>query len=148
MDSNGRILGQDGHPVPIIFPLALLATAVVFDLVTFLTHLSKFSEAAFFMIAAGLLALSLASMFSFIDWLAAPKGTDARHYGRFHILGNILTFTLFATSWLLRLDRPGEPGVLSFMLSLAGGSVAVLTGWLGGELADSHTLTAKHLGRM
>lgn len=145
MENKRRTSRKNGHPMPILFPLALLATAVVFDLVTFLSHLNKFSEAAFFMIAAGLLSLSLASVFSFIDWLAVPSGTDAKLYGRFHILGNVLTFALFAASWLLRLDKPGEPGMLSFMLSLAGGSLAVLTGWLGGELAHERSFGSQPL---
>lgn len=145
MENQPQLLIRNGQPMPIVFPLTLLATAVVFDLVTFLTQLNKFSEAAFFMIAAGLLALSLASVFGFIDWLAAAKGTDAKFRGRFHLLGNLLTFGLFAASWLMRLDRPGEPGVLSFMLSLAGGSVAILTGWLGGELAPERSFSSRQL---
>jgi hypothetical protein len=40
-------------------------------------------------------------------------------------------------SWLLR-RGPGisDPGVVPVVLSLAGGGLSMLTGWLGGELVD------------
>jgi uncharacterized membrane protein len=43
---------------------------------------------------------------------------------------------LFAVSWLLRMDAPGEPGVIPIILSLLGVGLAVITGWFGGELVE------------
>ena len=43
---------------------------------------------------------------------------------------------LFAVSWLLRMDAPGEPGAIPIILSLLGAGLAVVTGWFGGELVE------------
>ncbi|MCD6056852.1 MAG: Protein of unknown function transrane, partial [Thermomicrobiales bacterium] len=48
----------------------------------------------------------------------------------------VVVLALFVVSWFLRRDAPAEPGVLAFVLSLAGVALAVVTGWLGGELVD------------
>ena len=43
---------------------------------------------------------------------------------------------LFAGSWLLRREAPAAPGQLALALSFIGGGMALVTGWLGGELVD------------
>jgi uncharacterized membrane protein len=42
---------------------------------------------------------------------------------------------LFFVSWLARYDRP-EVTMGAFVLALCGASLALVTGWLGGELVD------------
>ena len=52
-----------------------------------------------------------------------------------HGIGNVIVVALFVISWLLRLSSDGyEPGVLAHILSFAGIGLALVTGWLGGEL--------------
>jgi uncharacterized membrane protein len=53
-----------------------------------------------------------------------------------HGLGNVIVLLLFAGSWLLRRDAPEMPGTLAYILSFAGAGLALVTGWLGGELVD------------
>jgi uncharacterized membrane protein len=43
---------------------------------------------------------------------------------------------LFAASWLVRRDDPAQPETLAIVLSVAGGALSLVTGWLGGELVD------------
>ena len=43
---------------------------------------------------------------------------------------------LFAGSWWLRRDDPTAPGTLAYALSFVGVVLALVTGWLGGELVD------------
>jgi uncharacterized membrane protein len=43
---------------------------------------------------------------------------------------------LFAMSWLLCMHALGEPGAIPIVLSLLGASLAVVTGWFGGELVE------------
>jgi uncharacterized membrane protein len=70
-----------------------------------------------------------------IEWLAIPNGTRAKSVGLWHGAGNAVIVVLFAISWLLRRDAPDyTPGTLAFILELAGSGLALLTGWLGGEL--------------
>src|SRR5690606_1973332 len=74
--------------------------------------------------------------FGLIDWLAIPRNTRARRVGAMHGLGNVVVLALFGVSLLLRWDPPHEPGAAAIALALCGAALAVVTGWLGGELVD------------
>jgi uncharacterized membrane protein len=43
---------------------------------------------------------------------------------------------LFMASWFVRLDLPVQPDAVALVLSFIGAGLALLTGWLGGELVD------------
>jgi uncharacterized membrane protein len=137
MESSAKAAGHPIHQQLVVFPLGLLATAVVFDVLRYATGNDDFSTASHYMIAAGVLAGLLAAVFGTIDYLAIPAGTRARRVGALHGLGNVVVVVLFAVSWLLRSGEPGYvPSVPAFVLALAGALLATLTGWLGGELVD------------
>ena len=120
----------------IVFPLGLLAMAVIFDLLNIGLNQGYWSEIAYWMIAAGVITGLLAAPFGFIDWLAIPRGTRARRIGAIHGAGNVVVVLLFALSWLMRSDAPQVPGALALALSFVAGGLALITGWLGGELVD------------
>jgi uncharacterized membrane protein len=120
----------------IVFPLGLLATSIVFDIVYLATENGRWADIAFWMIAAGVAGGLIAAVFGLIDWLAIPKGTRAKAIGMWHGLGNVVVVALFAWSWFLRYDIPTTPETGAILLSFAGVALALLTGWLGGELVD------------
>ena len=134
MESKARVMGHPIHPMLIPFPLGLLTTSVVFDIVHLLTGSEKWSVISFWMIAAGVIGGLVAAAFGLIDWLAIPVGTRAKAVGLWHGMSNVLMVILFATSWLLRAGAPGEPGVVALVLSFVGVGLASLGGFLGGEL--------------
>lgn len=136
MDSRAKLLGHPIHQMLIVFPLGLLAMAVIFDLLAIGLAEGYWSEIAYWMIAAGAITGLLAAPFGFVDWLAIPAGTRAKRIGAVHGAGNVLVVLLFAGSWLLRGDAPRSPDALALALSFAGGALALVTGWLGGELVD------------
>jgi len=137
MESSARALGHPIHQQLVVFPLGLLATAVVFDVLRLVTDARGFATASFYMIAAGVLSGLLAAVFGTIDYLAVPAGTRARRLGAVHGVGNVVVVVLFAASWLLRTDEPGySPGTIAFLLAVGGAALATVTGWLGGELVD------------
>jgi uncharacterized membrane protein len=136
MESKAKLFGHPIHQMLIVFPLGLLATALLFDVVHLVTANGYWSEIAFWMIAAGVITGLLAAPFGFIDWLAIPAGTRAKRIGALHGLGNVIVVLLYAISWLSRADLPREPGTIGYLLSFTGGALAVVTGWLGGELVD------------
>jgi uncharacterized membrane protein len=137
MESSAKAAGHAVHQQLIVFPLGLLATAVVFDLLRLVTDNEGFATASYYMIAAGVLSGLLAAVFGAIDFLAIPAGTRAKRIGAVHGAGNVIVVALFAVSWLLRMDEPGHVApALALWLSLAGGALATVTGWLGGELVD------------
>lgn len=134
MESRAKLLGHPIHPMLIVFPLGLLATAVLFDLIGGFTGIAGFTIGSFWMIAAGVIGGLLAAIFGFWDWLHIPAGTRAKTVGLYHGLGNVLIVILFAVSWWLRRPDPVAPSTAAFTLSLVGALLAVVTGWLGGEL--------------
>ena len=136
MESRAKLLGHPIHQMMIVFPLGLLAMAVIFDVLAISLAQGYWSEIAYWMIAAGVVTGLLAAPFGFIDWLAIPAGTRAKRIGAVHGAGNVLVVLLFAASWWMRGDLPAAPTSLALALSLAGGGLALFTGWLGGELVD------------
>jgi uncharacterized membrane protein len=138
MESKAKLLGHPIHPMLIPFPLGLLATALLFDLIDVIGDgWSSLSRAAFYMIAAGIISGLLAAVFGAIDWTAIPGGTRAKRIATFHGLGNVVIVALFAVAWLLRNDDPPDDASgLPIVLEAIGVLGALVTGWLGGELVD------------
>src|SRR3954447_13872865 len=120
----------------IVFPLGLLATAVIFDLIYLTGNKTAMTRVAYWMIMAGIIAGLVAAPFGWIDWFAIPRATRAKSIGLSHGIGNVLVLLLFAGSWLLRRNDPDTPRALAFALSFGGAGLALVTGWLGGELVD------------
>ena len=136
MESKAKILGHPIHPILIVFPLGLLATSVIFDIVHLATDNGYWSEIAFWLIAAGVIGGLVAAVFGLVDWIAIPEGTRAKSVGAFHGVGNIAVVALFGLSWLMRQSNPATPSTVAFVLSLLGALLSGVTGWLGGELVE------------
>lgn len=134
MRSHAKLAGHAIHQQLIVFPLGLLGTAVLFDVLERITGNEEFATASYLMIAAGLLSGIAASVFGTIDYLAVPHGTRARRVGMLHGLGNMVVLALFALSWLLRDGEEHVASTAALTLALLGAAVSGLTGWLGGEL--------------
>lgn len=135
MESRVKLFGHPVHPMLIVFPLGLLATAVIFDIIFLITNNRSLATASYYMIAAGVLGGLLAAIFGFIDWLALPNGSRAKSIGLWHGLGNVVITGLFAVSWLLRGNNVDfVPDGLAMILSFAGTGLALITAWIGGEL--------------
>jgi uncharacterized membrane protein len=136
MEARAKLLGHPIHQMLIPFPLGLLTTAIIFDVVRMITGNPLWSTIAFWLIAAGIIGGLAAAIFGLIDWTGIPSGTRAKRIGTVHGLGNVLLVVLFAASWLVRRDDPAQPETLAIVLSVAGGALSLVTGWLGGELVD------------
>lgn len=135
METRFKFLGHPVHPMLIVFPLGLLSTAVLFDLLYLITGNADFATFSFWAIAAGIVGGLAAAVFGLIDWLAIPRETRAKSIGLTHGVGNVVIVGLFVVSWLLRLDDPAfAPNLLPFVLALVGTALALFTAWLGGEL--------------
>jgi len=136
MESRAKLFGHPIHQMLIVFPLGLLATAFIFDLVYLSTENGRFADISFWMIASGIIGGLAAAIFGLIDWLAIPKGTRAKRIGAFHGIGNVIVVGLFAISWFIRKDAPAAPEGLAIVLSGLAVALALVTAWLGGELVD------------
>ncbi len=81
MESHAKLAGHALHQQLVVFPLGLLATAVVFDILRLLIGHTGFAVASYYMIGAGVLSGLLAAVFGLIDYLAIPAGTRAQRLG-------------------------------------------------------------------
>jgi uncharacterized membrane protein len=137
MKSRARLAGHAIHPMLVVFPLGLLSTAVVFDILFLITDRPGFAVAAAYAIAAGVIGGALAAGTGWIDWFAIPRGTRAKRIGLIHALSNGVVLLLFAISWLLRANAVGwEPTAAALVFGFVGVAVAAVAGWLGGELVQ------------
>ncbi|HEX5996796.1 MAG TPA: DUF2231 domain-containing protein [Jiangellales bacterium] len=137
VESRAKAMGHGIHPMLIVFPLGLLATAVIFDILYLITDRAGFQISAAYAIGAGVIGGLVAAVFGFTDWLAIPPGTRAKRIGAVHGIGNVIVVLLFAASWLVRASAQNwEPNALALILSFAGIALALVTSWLGGELVE------------
>jgi uncharacterized membrane protein len=130
-----KIFGHPVHPMLVVFPVGLFATAVVFDILHLSLGNPVFPTVSFYMIAAGVVGGLLAAIFGLMDWLGLPNNSRAKFIGGFHGIGNVVIVVLFASSWFLRRgDVSFVPTSLALILSFAGIGLALITAWLGGEM--------------
>lgn len=115
-----KFLGHSPHQILIVFPVGLLMTAVVFELIALGTGNAEFWTVSYWLIAAGLVGGAVAALFGLLDWRQIPHRTRANRIGILHGVGNAIVLALFAASWWLR-DTPGQaPAPSAFYLSVFG----------------------------
>lgn len=136
METKVKIAGHPVHPMLIVFPLGLLATAVIFDVIFLISAHGQWALVSYYMIGAGVIGGLAAAVFGWLDWIAIPSGTRAKRIGLWHGLLNVAVLGLFAVSWFLRRENPALPPTGAVVAGLAGAAVTVIAAWLGGELVD------------
>ena len=140
MESRVKSLGHPIHQMLIPFPLGLLGTAVIFDIIYLIWKNPTMEIVSYWMIVAGIVGALAAAPFGLIDWLAVPSNTRAKTVGAFHGIGNVIMLLLFVGSWYLRYSAGGINPYIAptagLVLSFVGFALAGGTGWLGGELVD------------
>jgi len=136
MEARAKLFGHPIHQMLIVLPLGLLAGAVLFDVLSLVLGGDDWRVVAYWLIPAGVITGLTAALFGLLDWTRIPGGTRAKRIGVLHGLGNVVVVLLFTGSWLLRSASDPEPSGSALLLSFAGGGLAMITGWLGGELVD------------
>lgn len=134
MESRAKLFGHPIHQQLIVFPLGLLFTSVVFDVIYLVTRNSLWTVVAFWMAVAGVAGGLAAAPFGLWDWIGIPNGTRAKRIGLLHGVGNVIVLLLFAASLTLRKDNTAAPEGFAILLSVVGAAISAVTGWLGGEL--------------
>jgi uncharacterized membrane protein len=135
MESKTKFLGHPIHPILVVFPLGLLVTSVIFDLLFYFHVVGIPPEVGFWMAVSGIIGGILAAIFGLIDWLAIPSQTRAKSIGLIHAGANLIVLIFFILSIYTRFDNPKfMPGLAAVVLSVVGILFGVIGGWTGGEL--------------
>lgn len=137
MESRVKVLGHPVHPMLVMFPVALLITGTVFDLVDVFGGSAVFGEIGFWNITIGIIVGLIAAAVGSVDLASIPRRTRAKRIGTMHAGINVAVILLFAAVWALRFadDNYTAGGALVAIevVALAGLGIS---GWLGGELVD------------
>lgn len=137
MESRLKVLGHPVHPMLVMFPVALLVTAVIFDVVDTVRGPKFLGEVAYWNITVGLIGGLLAAAAGTFDLLALPAGTRAKRVGLTHAAANIAVILLFAAVWVVRLNADSRAaGGALIAIEVVAVAILGLSAWLGGELVD------------
>jgi uncharacterized membrane protein len=134
VESRAKLFGHPIHQQLIVFPLGLLVTSLVFDVIHLVTGNSLWAVVAFWMIVAGVAGGLAAAPFGIWDWIGIPNNTRAKRIGLLHGVGNVVLLLLFAAGIMLRKDNTAAPEAFAILLSAVAVVIGAVTGWLGGEL--------------
>ncbi|MFE9694195.1 DUF2231 domain-containing protein [Micromonospora sp. NPDC005806] len=137
MESRLKVLGHPVHPMLVMFPVALLVTAVIFDVVDTVGGPDFLGEVAYWNIAVGLIGGLLAAVAGSVDLLALPTGTRAKRVGLTHAAANVAVILLFAAVWVVRLNAESRAaGGALIAIEVVAVAILGVSAWLGGELVD------------
>jgi len=134
MEPPAKLLGHSLHHHLVAFPLGLIVTAVVSDLIAVQRDWPDLARAAAYMLAAGVILGGVAALTGLLDWAAIPSGTRARRVSTLHGGGMLLTIGLSAGAWLPRRDDPANPSTVALAIEIAALLVVLISAWLGNEL--------------
>jgi uncharacterized membrane protein len=137
MESRLRIAGHPIHPVLVMFPLGLFATAVIFDAGHLLGGPALLGEAAYWNIGAALCGGVIAASAGVVDLMFLRNGTSAKRAAVTHGLVNFGVLLMFLVILMLRMgstNRTAGGGLLAVELVVLAGAVA--GAWFGGELVN------------
>jgi uncharacterized membrane protein len=140
MKARVTVVGHSVHAMLVAFPLGLLATSLVWDVLRLTTGAFRWGDLAFWTIVAGVVGGLLAAVPGFIDWLGLPAGTRAKNVGRVHMILNLCVLALFTVSLITRASYPGgydAAGVGQMVWGWVGLGLVNVSAWLGGELVEA-----------
>ena len=137
MESRLKVLGHPVHPMLVMFPVGLLVTAVLFDLVDTVGGPDFLGEVAYWNITVGLIGGLLAAAAGTFDLLAIPSGTRAKRVALTHAAANVAVILLFAAIWVVRLNADSRAaGGALLVVEVVAVAILGISAWLGGELVD------------
>ncbi|MGC5017077.1 DUF2231 domain-containing protein [Micromonospora sp. DT47] len=137
MESRLKVLGHPVHPMLVMFPVALLVTGTLFDIVDTVGGPDFLAEVAYWNITVGLVGALLAAAAGSVDLLAIPAGTRAKRVALTHAAANVAVVLLFAAVWVVRLNADSRSaGGALLAIEVVGVAILGVSAWLGGELVD------------
>lgn len=130
----------------VAFPVGLLVTSFVFDLVARWEHMPLLSAAAWFCVVAGIVGGIIAAIPGLVDLFASvPSDSSARSRGYLHAVLNALVLALFIAVAAYRGGPNTVADNVSIILSGIGTVLIGCSGWIGSTLVRRNQITIDHL---
>jgi uncharacterized membrane protein len=142
-ESARSVIAIAGHPIHamlISFPVAFLIGGLASDLAYWWTEDSFWARMSLWMIGAGFVMGSLASIAGTLDFMLVKE--IRRHVTSWsHFIAAIMLVSLAAANWWLRVPDPEEM-LLPWGLFMSAVTVVSLStvGWFGGKLVFHHNV--------
>jgi len=145
MRSRASIGSHPLHPMMVAFPIGLLVTSFLFDLIARWQNMPSLAAAAWYCIIAGLIGATIAAIPGLVDLFSVvPPNSSARSRGYRHAILNALVMVAFIADAAYR----GTPSVMadntSLVLSAAGVVLIGFSGWLGATLVYRNQIAVDH----
>jgi uncharacterized membrane protein len=141
------IAGHPIHPLLVPMPIGSLVLALASDVAYVATRDRFFLRASRLLGLTGIATGLMAGLAGATDFLGRPR---IREHGSawVHAGGNLLAIALTAVKLSITRDRPDKSTVpAGLALSLLTGTILLVTGWLGGELAYRHEIGVSPVDR-
>ena len=145
MRSRASIGSHPLHPMLVAFPIGLLVTSFIFDLIARWQNMPSLAAAAWYCIIAGLIGATIAAVPGLVDLFSVvPRNSSARSRGYKHAILNGLVMVAFIADAAYR----GTPSVMAdnTSLALSGAGVVLIgfSGWLGATLVYRNQIAIDH----
>jgi uncharacterized membrane protein len=140
MKAKVLVAGHALHAQLIVFPLGLLGLSPLWDILRLTQDNPMWATVAYWTIVAGVISALVAAVPGFLDYLKIPDGTRAKRVGTYHLILNLTVVALFAVSLFLRNAADGgyaAAGAGAMIPGWIAVALAVVSGWLGGELVET-----------
>jgi uncharacterized membrane protein/nitrite reductase/ring-hydroxylating ferredoxin subunit len=145
MRSRAAIKSHPLHPMLIAFPIGLLVTSFIFDLIGIWRDIPTLWNAGWYCVIAGLIGAVIAVIPGAIDLFSiVPKNSSARARGYKHAILNGLVIVAFIADAAYRAGPGVRPDGTSLILSACGVVLLGFSGWLGATLVYRNQIGVDH----
>lgn len=140
LESRVAIAGHPLHAMMVSFPIAFLISAIATDLAWVVLQDDFWARLSLWLIGAGAVTAAAAGLAGTIELLAIP-GVRRRGASWSHFIAAITLISVAFTNWFWRLED-GVEAILPWglALSLLGGALVGMSGWLGANLIFEHQI--------
>ncbi|HWG91195.1 MAG TPA: DUF2231 domain-containing protein [Candidatus Thermoplasmatota archaeon] len=143
MRTRAQVMGHPLHPMLVMFPLALIPLALVFDIVYLVRQEALWWTISFWMLLSGVVGGVVATIPGLIDYTTIGRDHPARRVATQHMVSGFALLALAAVSLFLRDFGQAPPSVnpwIPVVLLIGANAVAGLQGYWGGELVYRHAV--------
>jgi uncharacterized membrane protein len=137
MNKGLRIFGHPVHAIMASFPIALLGTSLIWDVIGMWRDDGPWWSISFWNIALGLVIALVTATAGAIDYAAIKQSDQVMKVATTHMILMLCAVTTYGGSLLLR-GGPGIPTpnhrVIIMAIEFIGLILLVVGGWFGGDL--------------